>query len=84
MAQELVTTSFDFSRANVAEDATLLVSTFVLLFVIDAAFKRAGWFPKDANGRYLVSSDEAYTIFIEILPSISSTIRRCTSSSTPT
>ena len=54
-ANELITTSFDFSRANVGEDVALLVVTFVLLFVTDAAFKRAGWFPKDANGRYLVS-----------------------------
>eukprot|EP00729_Bicosta_minor_P004377 gene4377-27122_t len=45
--------SFDFSRVNLEADLTLFATAFVLLFVVDFALAKVGWFPNDRNGRYL-------------------------------
>ena len=46
---------FDFSRTDVAGDAMLAASVFVLCIVADRAMGAAGWFPTDRNGREPIS-----------------------------
>ena len=45
--------SFDFSRVDLEADLRLFAVAFVLLFVVDLLFSKAGWFEDDRNGRYL-------------------------------
>lgn len=45
--------SFDFSRVDLEADLRLFAVAFVLLFVVDVLFSKAGWFADDRNGRYL-------------------------------
>ena len=45
--------AFDFSRVDLEGDLTLLVGTFVLLFVVDTLFAKCGWFSDDHNVKHL-------------------------------